>query len=305
MHVWCPVMLLRKIIPSRHAVAHVNSAGGRSQRASARSLAVAALPAGPIVVPEVAASSSHPLSDFDPQMLPIDSEDVLPSRATSFHEDSPPEALESAKRNRGRVKDKGKGKEREMMIKVKEEPVMVSLSNELSSLGVRSLLLSFPHPQIPIPMQSNEDHCSACRSLGALVYCDGCPRAFHWICLDPPMEATDLPEGETRWFCPACTLEKVWLHSHSPRITHSSIPPLKKPAPKPPTSLKFMAPLVNELAAKIPTEYQLPSDVRSFFKDGEFTRRMSSFPSHPNASSSWYRAKRRISGHIRSQAGTF
>ena len=58
-------------------------------------------------------------------------------------------------------------------------------------------------------MQSNEDHCSACRSLGALVYCDGCPRAFHWLCLDPPMEATDLPEGESRWFCPACVLEQV------------------------------------------------------------------------------------------------
>lgn len=58
-------------------------------------------------------------------------------------------------------------------------------------------------------MQPNEDHCSACRSLGALVYCDGCTKAFHWICLDPPMEASDLPEGESRWFCPACLLEQV------------------------------------------------------------------------------------------------
>ena len=124
------------------AVAHVNSAGGRSQRASARSLAVAALPADPIVLPEVAASSSHPLSDFDPHLLPVDSEDAVVSRATSFHEDSPPAAMEPAKRNRGRPnKDKGKGKEREreMVIKVKEEPVVVSLSGELASLGVRPL----------------------------------------------------------------------------------------------------------------------------------------------------------------------
>ena len=29
-----------------------------------------------------------------------------------------------------------------------------------------------------------------------------------------------------------------------------------------------MAPLVHELASKIPTEFQLPQDIRSYFKDG-------------------------------------
>ncbi|KAI0710388.1 hypothetical protein C8T65DRAFT_708234 [Cerioporus squamosus] len=206
----------------------------RSQRASARSLAVVSTPSDPIIVPEATASSSHALSDFDPTLLPLDSDDAMVSRATSLHaEDTPPEAAESSTRHRARpTKDKRKGKgkerEREPAVKVKEEP------------GVASLEV--------VPSLSNEDHCSACRSLGALVYCDGCPRAFHWLCLDPPMEATDLPEGESRWFCPACTLEQ-------------------RPSPKPPTSLKFMAPLVHELASKIPTEYQLPQDIRSFFKD--------------------------------------
>ncbi|RDX42656.1 hypothetical protein OH76DRAFT_86840 [Lentinus brumalis] len=206
----------------------------RSQRASARSLAVVSTPSDPIIIPEATASSSHALSDFDPALLPLDSDDAMVSRATSLHEeDTPPEVAESSTRPRGRPsKDKrrGKGKERERepAVKVKEEPGVVSLDN--------------------VPSLSNEDHCSACRSLGALVYCDGCPRAFHWLCLDPPMEASDLPEGESRWFCPACVLEQ-------------------RPSPKPPTSLKFMAPLVHELANKIPTEYQLPQDIRSFFKD--------------------------------------
>lgn len=53
----------------------------------------------------------------------------------------------------------------------------------------------------------NEDHCSSCRSHGALVYCDGCPRAFHLWCLNPPMENID--EGDSRWFCPACVIRKV------------------------------------------------------------------------------------------------
>ncbi|KAM5535620.1 hypothetical protein V8D89_010787 [Ganoderma adspersum] len=207
----------------------------RSQRASARSLAGVAPSSEPIVVSEATASSSHGLSDFDPQLLPLDSDDAMVSRATSLHgDDSPPQSVEPpSKRQRARAqKDKGKGKERERepAVKVKEEPTVVSLSEHVPA--------SFP----------NEDHCSACRSLGALVYCDGCTKAFHWICLDPPMEASDLPEGESRWFCPACLLEQ-------------------RPPPKPPTTLKFMGPLIQELGTKIPTEFQLPQDIRSFFKD--------------------------------------
>ena len=56
---------------------------------------------------------------------------------------------------------------------------------------------------------NNEDHCSSCRSYGALVYCDGCPRAFHLWCLDPPMEGVD--DGDARWFCPTCAARKVSL----------------------------------------------------------------------------------------------
>ena len=85
----------------------------------------------PIVVPEATASSSHALSDFDPQLLPLDSDDAMVSRATSIHGDeSPPESADPpAKRQRARPqKDKGKGKERERdIVKVKEEPSAVSL----------------------------------------------------------------------------------------------------------------------------------------------------------------------------------
>ncbi|TBU28935.1 hypothetical protein BD311DRAFT_662317 [Dichomitus squalens] len=206
----------------------------RSQRASARSLAVVAPSSEPIPMPEATASSSHALSDFDPQHLSLDSDDAMVSRATSVHgDDSPPESAEPpSKRQRARPqKDKEKGKERERdAVRVKEELTVVSLSEHAPA--------GFP----------NEDHCSACRSLGALVYCDGCTKAFHWLCLDPPMEASDLPEGESRWFCPACLLEQ-------------------RPPPKPPASLKFMGPLVHELGHRTPTEFQLPQDVRSFFKD--------------------------------------
>ncbi|KAI0646774.1 hypothetical protein C8Q79DRAFT_1067708 [Trametes meyenii] len=207
----------------------------RSQRASARNLAVGVTLPDPIAAPDATASSSQLVPDYDPLSLPLDSDDAMVSRATTAHaEDTPPEssATTHVKRGRGRpTKDSIKGKERERdgVVKVKEEPMVVSLGNEAG------------------PSISNEDHCSACRSLGSLVYCDGCPRAFHLWCLDPPMESADLPEGE-RWFCPACVLEQ-------------------RPPPKPPASLKFMGSLVNELNTKMPTEYQLPQDIRTHFKD--------------------------------------
>ncbi len=87
------------------------------------------------MVSEATASSSHGLSDFDPQLLPLDSDDAMVSRTTSLHEDdSPPQSVEPpTKRQRARAqKDKGKGKERERerepAVKVKEEPSVVSLS---------------------------------------------------------------------------------------------------------------------------------------------------------------------------------
>ncbi|KIY65730.1 hypothetical protein CYLTODRAFT_424093 [Cylindrobasidium torrendii FP15055 ss-10] len=91
----------------------------------------------------------------------------------------------------------------------------------------------------------NEDHCSSCRSLGSqLVYCDGCVRAFHLCCLDPPQEKIDSAE----WFCPACIIDK-----HPP-------PPVNHPQP-------FVKQLVGFLDKSIPTEFQLPTDIRNFYKD--------------------------------------
>jgi hypothetical protein len=58
--------------------------------------------------------------------------------------------------------------------------------------------------------QSNEDHCSSCRTVasgGGLVYCDSCPRAFHLMCLNPPANSDDVSDGD--WFCPCCIMTKV------------------------------------------------------------------------------------------------
>lgn len=44
--------------------------------------------------------------------------------------------------------------------------------------------------------------------------------------------------------------------------------PQQHPPNKPPPS--FMSPLIHQAQTNIPKEFQLPEDVRSFFKDGMF-----------------------------------
>lgn len=111
---------------------------------------------------------------------------------------------------RAKRKDKGKGKEVDSAsVKVKEEPKSIPLSSPdpPPSNLVRSISLVLKmRPHCPDQL-NNHDHCSSCRSHGDLVYCDGCPRAFHLWCVDPPIE--NIEEGDSRWFCPACVIRKV------------------------------------------------------------------------------------------------
>ncbi|KZV60897.1 hypothetical protein PENSPDRAFT_321742 [Peniophora sp. CONT] len=190
----------------------------------------------------MADSTLDPIPDvtLDSDALAPPETDTMPaSRATTLPPDTAPPlsfapapAQENGHAGRGGRKNKGKGKEREDAgdIRVKEE----------AAPGV------LPPADGPSTSQRNQDHCSACRSFGSLVYCDGCTRAYHLWCLDPPMEATDLPEGENRWFCPTCNLAK-------------------HPRPKPPPS--FLSPLIQQLQGMPPAEFQLPDDVRTHFKN--------------------------------------
>jgi hypothetical protein len=44
------------------------------------------------------------------------------------------------------------------------------------------------------------DYCAICDDGGDLLVCDGCERAYHPGCLEPPLKK--IPEGD--WFCPRC-----------------------------------------------------------------------------------------------------
>ncbi|KAI0798104.1 hypothetical protein C8Q75DRAFT_740632 [Abortiporus biennis] len=196
------------------------SASGRAQRASARNLTAMGTSNPPTDTP---ASSSHIIPDIE--VNNIDSDDPMLSRSNSVTvEDQPPAPVIKLPR-----RDKVKGKEKES-VRIKEEPMLTTLNGNDSG------------PTLP-----NEDHCSACNSFGSLVYCDGCPRAFHLWCLNPPMEASDL-QGDARWYCPSCMLRQ-------------------KPPSKVPAFFKFMAPLIEQIQHTVPVEYQLPQEIRTHFKD--------------------------------------
>ncbi|CAG5896719.1 unnamed protein product [Menidia menidia] len=51
----------------------------------------------------------------------------------------------------------------------------------------------------------NDDECAVCKDGGELICCDGCPRAFHLACLEPPL--TSIPSGP--WQCEWCCGHKL------------------------------------------------------------------------------------------------
>ena len=148
---------------------------------------------------------------------PPDTDEPMASRSNSVSnmDEAAPQAeiqVNGTERSATR-KDKGKGREKEKEVTngKAEEPLAITYNlNEFGPPPVRIAALSFLATVFEAAYyKANEDHCSSCQSFGSLVYCDGCPRAFHLWCLDPPMEPQDLPEGDKRWFCPACAMQRV------------------------------------------------------------------------------------------------
>ena len=102
----------------------------------------------------------------------------------------------------------------------------------------------------------NSDYCSACGGSGYLLCCDGCDRAFHFECLDPPLDPNisvqDLPNP---WYCFICKARRnpVARESHG-----------------------LFTDLVFRIERKNPTAFALPQKLRDYFEgvktgeDGEY-----------------------------------
>ena len=56
-----------------------------------------------------------------------------------------------------------------------------------------------------LPNMDTDEQCEACELAtwvdgNELLLCDGCPRAYHLRCLDPPLESVPVDD----WICPSC-----------------------------------------------------------------------------------------------------
>ncbi|ORX57128.1 hypothetical protein BCR36DRAFT_580538 [Piromyces finnis] len=53
----------------------------------------------------------------------------------------------------------------------------------------------------------NDDYCSTChQSTGCFLCCDSCPKSFHFDCVNPPLDKSNIPEGI--WECKECRAKK-------------------------------------------------------------------------------------------------
>lgn len=69
-------------------------------------------------------------------------------------------------------------------------------------------------PRVKLPIDNNEDFCYACGEPGSFLCCEGCPRSFHFTCLDPPLDEDNLPEGD--WYCNQCRFRHKRADTASP-----------------------------------------------------------------------------------------
>ncbi|KAF7796545.1 hypothetical protein EIP86_007725 [Pleurotus ostreatoroseus] len=219
----------------------------RSQRASARNNHAATHIQEFAAPMEAVASSSHLAVESDGAAMQVDSDDAMLSRSNSVQLMEEGENGSTGRRGR----DKGKGKERVAPVRVKEEPAAVSLNATDSTHGsaavsglIDALVASHPF----------------CRPTWTTVH--------HVARLDRSYTVTGAQELST-----SCVWTPQWSQQTFQQAMQGGIVQLRsqfrrqKPPPKPPTSLRFMAPLIDHVQSTIPSEYQLPEDIRTFFKN--------------------------------------
>jgi hypothetical protein len=131
-----------------------NSATGRAQRASARSLNAVnwvILASDPPVLNE--ASSSQQMLDSDSFVLPADSDEPSATRSNSGFNLQEGSSSGTGGRPKGLQRDKGKGKEVEPPpVRIKEEPKTVSLYSPEPALSVVSFTCTCPMSKFSLPI---------------------------------------------------------------------------------------------------------------------------------------------------------
>lgn len=134
--------------------------------------------------------------------------------------------------------------------------------------------------------QLNNDHCETCHGPGRFICCDGCPRSFHFACVCPPLDVDEMPFpngtllpkktahptdaraaralADDSWFCQVCFAQRM--------------------PPKAPKGCGPFGVLLQQLARENPRLFELPEDVRTYYKgvgtapDGSYVDTISQRP---------------------------
>ncbi|KAI9495188.1 hypothetical protein BDB00DRAFT_760652, partial [Zychaea mexicana] len=86
----------------------------------------------------------------------------------------------------------------------------------------------------------NNDFCSSCGFVGRFLCCDACPKAFHFTCVDPPMDDSDVEHLEGEWYCREC--------EHKRKIT------------------ALFHRMIQDLDSRNPVAYRPPIEVINYFE---------------------------------------
>jgi hypothetical protein len=143
-------------------------------------------------------------------------------RSQQGKEDSFLSAEERMKRSK-RVKiSPRKEKQQPNRSRSPPHPLTVALAQETATSGNGTSKIIFnvkADREDPDPTRYNEEICGACGGPGRFLCCEGCPKSFHFTCLDPPIDENDLPEDS-------------WYYSHDKvnvgiviRVEHTVIRP--------------------------------------------------------------------------------
>ncbi|KAG6257778.1 hypothetical protein E4U23_000020 [Claviceps purpurea] len=97
-------------------------------------------------------------------------------------------------------------------------------------------------PPAKDPTADNDENCSACGGTGDVVCCDGCPRSFHFECVDM-VRSDNLPD---EWFCNECLIRRF---------------PSRVPVHR-----GIFGNALNNLEKSIPRAFSLPKRVQTRFE---------------------------------------
>ncbi|ODN90817.1 nuclear protein [Cryptococcus wingfieldii CBS 7118] len=210
--------------------------------------------------PSSKAPSPAPLSETDPTLTPAPASASAPATGSGgLNEETDPIRLEAAagyeSRLRARVPGGGGGNAKKDGAGHK---IGVSASGRDVRIGgsarqAATALKKDKGKGKGDVVQPNQDFCSACRGIGRFLCCDGCPRSFHFMCLEPPLRLDELPEEE-RWLCKHCRSENAKEEDPTPKK--------QKDLPAIPSVFRALS---DKIEDENPEQFRLPTEVRKFF----------------------------------------